>query len=446
VTASAIGFAGLTHLGLCSAVTAASKGFRVVGYDSDSARVKEIAEGRWPVLEPGLIELAGAHGARLAWRDDIGALGLCDVVYIASDVPTDEYSRSDLSGIMALIERVTAVLKQEAILVVLCQVPPGFTRGLAFPAARLYYQVETLVFGRAIERALNPERFIIGCADAAALLPPAFADFLSAFGCPILPMRYESAELAKISINCCLVASISVANTMAELCEKIGADWSEIVPALKLDQRIGQHAYLAPGLGLAGGNLERDLATVLRLAENTGSNSGVIESFVHNSRHCREWALRTLHRHVFAIRPDAALGILGLAYKENTHSTKNSPALALMAHLRHCRVQVYDPVVPLGAVGQPNAVGAKSALDAARGMDALLIMTPWPEFKKLNPAEIANVLRGRAVIDPYRVLNGTAVAAAGLDYFTLGAQPLWGTARKAPVPSPLEGDEASRNA
>jgi UDPglucose 6-dehydrogenase len=446
VTASAIGFAGLTHLGLCSAVTAASKGFRVVGYDSDSARVKEIAEGRWPVLEPGLIELAGAHGARLAWRDDIGALGLCDVVYIASDVPTDECGRSDLSGIMALIERVTAVLKQEAVLVVLCQVPPGFTRGLAFPPARLYYQVETLVFGRAIERALNPERFIIGCADATALLPPAFADFLSAFGCPILPMRYESAELAKISINCCLVASISVANTMAELCEKIGADWSEIVPALKLDQRIGQHAYLAPGLGLAGGNLERDLATVLRLAENTGSDSGVIESFVRNSRHCRDWALRTLHRHVFALRPDAALGILGLAYKENTHSTKNSPALALMAHLRHCRVQVYDPVVPLGAVGQPNAVGAKSALDAARGMDALLIMTPWPEFKKLNPAEIANVLRGRAVIDPYRVLNGTAVATAGLEYFTLGAEPLWGMARKAPVPSPLEGDEASRNA
>jgi len=87
VSASAIGFAGLTHLGLCSAVAAASKGFRVVGYDSDSARVKEVAEGRWPVLEPGLVELAGTQGARLAWRDDIGALGLCDVVYIASDVP-----------------------------------------------------------------------------------------------------------------------------------------------------------------------------------------------------------------------------------------------------------------------------------------------------------------------------------------------------------------------
>ena len=439
MSALAIGYAGLTHLGLCSAVAAASKGFRVVGYDGDSARVKEIAEGRWPVLEPGLVELAGAHGARLAWRDDIGALGLCDVVYIASDVPTDESGRSDLSGIMALIERVTPVLKQEAILVVLCQVPPGFTRALAFPPARLFYQVETLVFGRAVERASSPERFIIGCADSTARLPQAFGDFLSAFGCPILPMRYESAELAKISINCCLVASVSVANTMAEVCEKIGADWSEIVPALKLDKRIGQHAYLAPGLGLAGGNLERDLATVLRLAESTGSDSGVIESFVISSRHCRDWALRTLHEHVFAIRPDAAIGILGLAYKENTHSTKNSPSIALITHLKHCRVQVFDPVVPLGAIGQPNVVGAKSALDAARGMDALVLMIPWPEFAKLSPVDLAGALRGPVVLDPYRILEGPGIAAAGLDYLTLGAPPLRGAVRKTEVSSYLGG-------
>src|SRR5207344_1570294 len=88
-----------------------------------------------------------------------------------------------------------------------------------------------------------------------------------------LPMRYESAELAKIAINCCLVSSISVANTLAELCERLDADWSEIVPALKLDRRIGQHAYLAPVLVIAGGNLERDLATVCNLADAHGSDT-----------------------------------------------------------------------------------------------------------------------------------------------------------------------------
>ena len=124
-------------------------------------------------------------------------------------------------------------------MVVLCQVPPGFTRRLPLPPERLFYQVETLVFGRAVERATRPERYMVGCADPAKPLPKPFATLLGAFGCPILPMRYESAELAKIAINCCLVASVTVANTLAGLSERIGADWSEIMPALKLDARIG---------------------------------------------------------------------------------------------------------------------------------------------------------------------------------------------------------------
>src|SRR6202034_2638396 len=156
---------------------------------------------------------------------------------------------SDLVPIRALIDRVAANLRDDAILVILCQVPPGFTRTLAgIPKERLIYQVETLIFGRAVERAMHPERFIVGGADPARDLPPRYREVLEAFGCPILPMRYESAELAKIAINFCLVASLSAANTLAEICERIGADWAEIVPALRLDKRVGPHGYLTPGL------------------------------------------------------------------------------------------------------------------------------------------------------------------------------------------------------
>ena len=102
----------------------------------------------------------------------------------------------------------------------------------------MYYQVETLIFGRAVERA-TCRSVSLSAARSGKAAAPALADFLAAFGCPILPMRFESAELTKIAINCCLVASVTVANTLAELCERIGADWSEIAPALKLDRRIG---------------------------------------------------------------------------------------------------------------------------------------------------------------------------------------------------------------
>src|SRR5262249_33391294 len=187
-------------------------------------------------------------------------------------------------------------LSPRALLVVLCQVPPGFTRGLPWSSERLFYQVETLVFGRAVERATRPERYIVGCAEPSKALPKVLATLLGAFGCPILPMRYESAELAKIAINCCLVASITTANTLAEISERIGAAWSEIVPALKFDARIGPGAYLAPGLGLAGGNLERDLATILGLSEAVGSEASVIRAFVANSRHRPDWAKPVLRR------------------------------------------------------------------------------------------------------------------------------------------------------
>jgi UDPglucose 6-dehydrogenase len=276
---------------------------------------------------------------------------------------------------------------------------------------------------------------IVGCAAPRRPLPAAYATFLSAFGCPILQMRYESAELAKISINCCLAASVTVANTLAELCERIGADWSDIVPALRLDKRIGAHAYLGPGLGLAGGNLERDLATVCRLADAYGTDAGVVRAWMTNSSHCRDWALRTLHREVLAASPKAVIGVLGLAYKEHTHSTRNSPSLALIAQLTPWRLRVHDPVVPASVVAHPDVTGCASALEAAQGVDALVIMTPWPAFGDLNADQLARSMAGHIVIDPYRVLNGNAIVAARLDYFTLGVPPLRAAGSRATSPS-----------
>jgi UDPglucose 6-dehydrogenase len=232
-------------------------------------------------------------------------------------------------------------------------------------------------------------------------------------------MRFESAELAKISINCCLVASVSVANTLAELCERIGADWSEIAPALKLDRRIGQYSYLSPGLGIAGGNLERDLATVDRLSLEHGTDAGVIRAFVANSRHRKDWALRTLQEHFPVAQGKGAVAVLGLTYKEDTHSLKNSAAMALIGHLGSQAVKAYDPAAPNVEFGPSfmRCVDIGSALDQA---EALLIMTPWAEFKALKPAEIAKRMRGRLVIDPFRVLKPVEAKAAGLDHRTLG--------------------------
>jgi UDPglucose 6-dehydrogenase len=420
MTKPTIGYAGMTHLGLCSAIAAASKGFTTLGFDPDAAVVGKLAAGELPVVEPELDDLLAAHRGRISFSADGASLAQCDVIYVAPDVPTDDAGGSDLSGLDRLLELVLAHSRADAVVVVLSQVPPGYTRARQRPGRLVYYQVETLVFGRAVERATRPERFIVGCPDPKGPLPAPLETYLEAFGCPILPMGFESAELTKISINCCLVASVTVANTLAELCERVGADWSEIAPALKLDRRIGAYSYLAPGLGLAGGNLERDLATVIRFSEEFGTEAGLIKAFVNNSRHRKDWAIRTLHEAVLAKSPQATIGILGLAYKENTHSVKNSPSLALIRQLAPWPIRVFDPVVPPSAAPHPTVTGAKSALEAARGADAVAIMTPWPEFRALSCAELAAAMRGRLVLDPYRVLDPAAARTAGLDYRTLG--------------------------
>jgi UDPglucose 6-dehydrogenase len=417
-----VGFAGMTHLGVNSAAAALSRGFRVMGYDADRNITEALRRGDPPVVEPGLPETLREHASKAHYTAEIADLSRCDLVYIASDVPTDDSGSSELAGIRQLVQSVSAVLAPRATLVVLCQVPPGFTRGLMLPKEKIFYQVETLIFGQALQRAREPERIILGCAEPSVAVPPALEEFLSAFSCPILKMRYESAELAKIAINCCLVSSVSVANTLAELCEHVGAAWSEIVPALRLDKRIGQHAYLAPGLGIAGGNLERDLATVCGLADAYGTDAEVVRAWISNSRHRSDWVLHALHRAVLSSVEDPVIAVWGLAYKRDTHSTKNSPSLALLAHLRPFSVRVFDPVVPASAASHPRCHGAISELDACKGADALAIMTPWAQFAKVDPAQIAAGLRGKLVLDPYAVLTASACHSAGIEYRTLGAK------------------------
>jgi UDPglucose 6-dehydrogenase len=422
MTSPIIGYAGMTHLGLNSAVAAADKGYEIVCYDPDAYLVSALNRGELPITEPNLPELLQKNKQSIKFTADLTELNTCNLVYVAPDVPTDDTGRSDLERIDALIRRVDQVLRPGTVMVILSQVPPGFTRERMRAGRVLYYQVETLIFGRAMERARFPERFIVGCADPRQSLPAVLEHFLGSFDCPTLQMRYESAELAKISINMCLVASVGVANTMAEICEQTGADWSEIVPALKLDRRIGPYSYLSPGLGIAGGNLERDLATVLELSQRHDTDAGIVEAWVTNSSHRKNWAWSVLYELVLAQHPNAKIAVLGLAYKEDTHSTKNSGSIALLAQLRDRSVVVFDPVVSVENAGIPFKE-ATSALEAIHDADVVCIMTPWAEFKKLSTTDIAQRMRGRWLIDPYRVIDCNAAKSAGLRYITLGVAP-----------------------
>jgi UDPglucose 6-dehydrogenase len=426
-----IGFVGLSHLGISYSLATAAKGFEVLAFHPSQSLATDLAGGKFPIDEPGLKKLFQQARSRIRYTANTLDLAECDLVFVALDIKTDEQNGSDTGPLESLIELVASSLRPDCTLVLLSQVNPGFTRSLrekllnnaACRVGEIYYQVETLIFGRAVERALNPERYIVGVDDLSRPLPEALQHWHAAFDCPVLVMRYESAELAKIAINFFLVSSVTTTNTLAEVCERIGADWSEIIPALRLDARIGPKAYLNPGLGIAGGNLERDLVTVRRLVAGTGADTGVVDAWIGNSRYRKEWTERTLRealaRHDINMA-DATIGVWGLAYKENTHSTKNSPSIAFLSAIPECRKQAYDPTVRLSMDAFPRFSQCGSALDCCVGATALVIPTPWPEFRGIDIAKIRNVMPGQIILDPYGLLNAAAASESNFDYYRLG--------------------------
>ena len=423
-----IGFAGMTHLGIHYSFASAAKGFTTLCYDASSKLAGELTQGHLPVSEPGLQELFESNRQRLEFTSDLEKLSACEVVFVAPDVPTNEENQSDLRPVEKLIRAVATQLKTGATLVILSQLRPGFTRTLLaqlrseghLKTESLFYQVETLIFGRAVERAMKPERYIIGGEHPEKPLPPLYDKWLKAFECPLLVMRYESAELAKISINFFLVSSVATTNTIAELCEQIGADWNEIAPSLKLDRRIGPYAYLKPGLGISGGNLERDLITLKTLAEKHQTDKAIVEAWLHNSTHQKSWASRVLKTALLNQKPDAKIALWGIAYKEDTHSIKNSPAIEFLRSIKSHICKAYDPVAKLPPDLASHVEQVPTAEEACAGADVLCILTPWGEFRQKDWALCLKSMKGKLLLDPFGLIPHEVANEQGFKKFTLG--------------------------
>src|SRR3954453_9993565 len=193
-----IGFVGLSHLGLIYSLATAAKGFDVVAYHPDAALTTRCAAGKFPIEEPGFGDLFDQHRARIRYTSDEIALAGCGLVFYSLDVATNERNESDPGPLTEVIRATAPKLSPGTIAVVLSQVSPGYTRQLRtelreLSPADFYYQVETLIFGRAVERAMQPERFIVGAHDPNQSLPAPLQTWHASFKCPVLVMGLESA-------------------------------------------------------------------------------------------------------------------------------------------------------------------------------------------------------------------------------------------------------------
>jgi len=404
-----VAYFGLSHLGIVSAISLASKRINCIGVDLDTKLVEKLGKQEWPINEPGLAEASDAAKGYISFSSDLTSLRTCDIVYISQDVPTDDFGRSDLRGVERLVNLAAQNIPIESRIVILCQVPPGFTNRMKKYHSKISYQVETLVFGQALSRAITPERIIVGVDNPDMPLDANFSYVLGQFSCPILVMNYESAEFTKISINAFLAASITTTNSLNEIARSIGADWDSVKKALHLDRRIGPYAYLKPGLGIAGGNIERDLQTLDELGSVISAETSLFRTFLSKSEHQKKWILEEISSIISATNPKVSIGILGVAYKENTHSTKNAMSLEVISKFSQNIVGYYDPLASL-----PEEFSAIKIYDSAHECitesDVIVIMTPWKEFSHLDLSFISEKkMKSFKIIDPYGIINRSKI-------------------------------------
>lgn len=397
-----VGIVGLTHLGVCLSVAAHRWGTDVIAFDTNPQRVAEIKAAQFDPAEPGVVDFLDRVDDRYVVTGDTHALQDCDIVLIAVDTMLKETGENDDSEVSELLRIITASVPQSTPIVIASQVRPGFTRAHRDRHPQLYYFMETLIFGRGIERAQFPERYIIGTSQPKAPLPAGLRDFLALAGCPVHVMSYESAELTKLSANVVLAASITAANSLAELAERVGADWRDIEPALREDGRIGQRSYISPGLGIGGANLVRDLLGIQAMAEVRGVSASFSRALLEHSHHMRDWTMRVLTR-LRQERSVKRLGVLGLAYKPGTISTRGGAGRALVEALEPAiDMLVHDPKaqLPTRPAGSRAAV-TDSVERVLTECDVVVVTTPWPEYSPFLQRSLGSEL-GPIVVDPYR--------------------------------------------
>ena len=412
-----IGYAGLSHLGINYAVASAMKGFNVVSYDESKSLISSLNKKKLPFFEKNLKKNLIEKFENIKFTSQIKDLNKCDLVFISKDVPTNSYGKSNTNIINKLIKKVTTNLNKKSCLIILCQVPPGFCQKINWEKSKLFYQVETLIFSDAQNRALFPERIIIGKFNKE--LNKKYSFYLKKFKCPVLEMSYQSAELAKISINMFLISSVTTTNLLSEVCEKIGANWKDVSEALKLDKRIGKYAYVKPGLGISGGNLERDLETIKNFIKFNNLYVTYNNTLKNISNHRKNWIYLKVQKILEKNKKIKRISVCGLSYKEGTNSVKNSPSIFFINKILKkykVKIDAFDPLIKENEKNKKFKI-FKNLNSFLKSSQLLIIATPWKFIKKINLLKYKKI---KHIVDPYNQFNFSQIQKFDSNYISMG--------------------------
>jgi UDPglucose 6-dehydrogenase len=427
---------GLGYLGATHAACMAELGHDVLGVEIQHDKRELLAAGEIPFFEPGLPELLKRHvgGGKLRVSDSYAeAADFADVFFIAVGTPQKAgENAADLQYVDAAIEELVPLLTRDAVIFGKSTVPVGTAERISARAVELAQGVavevawnpEFLREGHAITDTLHPDRIVVGAfpgGRAEKVSREIYAQLL-AEDTPFILTSPPTAELVKASANAFLATKISFINAIAEVCDAAGADVKALADAIGHDDRIGRK-FLNAGLGFGGGCLPKDIRAFVARAGELGVADALHflrEVDIVNMR--RRTRMAELAREVCGgSLVGARVAILGAAFKPDSDDVRDSPALDVAGRiqLQGAQVTVYDPKAMENSRRLfPTLEYAESALEACRDADAVLLLTEWAEFVRLDPAAARTVVRKPTIIDGRMCLDESVWVSAGWTYRT----------------------------
>jgi len=453
---------GTGYVGLVTGVCLSHIGHHVICVDNNEEKVQLMKSGQSPIYEPGLSELMKSSMAsgNLEFTSDLGAgVSHGDILFIAVGTPALPNGESDTRYVEAvargigenLTDGYKVIVNKSTVpigsgdwvqMIVLDgiaerqKVPVGAGAPAAAPAVSASFDVvsnpEFLREGSAVHDTFNPDRIVLGSNNDKAIammkelytpiVERNFAEDKDAPQVPVVVTDLSSAEMVKYASNAFLATKISFINEVANICDRVGADVTQVAQGIGLDSRIGSK-FLQAGIGWGGSCFPKDVSALVHTADDYGYEAELLKATINVNTRQRVLSIEKLQQ-VLKILKGKTVGLLGLTFKPDTDDMRDAPALIMIENLNRlgAKVKAYDPIVSQSGVSQ-GLSGVIVETDAERladGCDALVLVTDWAAFKDLDYGKMAKLMNAPVMIDGRNFLDQKGLEDVGFQYVGMG--------------------------
>ncbi len=422
---------GTGHVGLITGACLAERGHKVLSVDSDERKIKLLRSRRMPIYEPGLeaVVQRNVKAGRLRFGgSNADAVRFGKVVFICVPTPPTASGGADLSFIEGVSREIAGALEGYRLVVEKSTVPVRTgehvrkiitkyaRKGADFDVAS---NPEFLREGSAVEDTLRPDRIVFGVGTRRAEM--VLRDLYKPFKAPIVVTDIKSAELIKHASNSFLAMKISFANSLAAVCDKAGADVTEVVRGMGMDPRIGS-SFLQAGIGYGGSCFPKDVAAFEAISRDLGVEFGLLKEVQRANAEARERFLKMIEEELWIVK-GKTIAALGLSFKPETDDLRESVAVAVVQRLvqQGARVRAYDPQAMEKAKGLlKDVVFCGSPLEAAAGADCALLLTEWDEFRTMDLRKLKKAMAHPTLLDGRNLYEAARMRDLGFTYRSVG--------------------------